>query len=146
MVASINDSINKPPIQAVLILAANLLFMTLGLIAKSAGWMTKEPLFAWSVAAALLLLFALMNSILSLRAERFAKYWGASIYSFMALAACSALLAWMFSGIGFKEAGTYRWIFIVLGFCFLVFLSMVNLMKIIVNFAQREEWNQPRRR
>lgn len=40
---------------------------------------------------------------------------------------------------------TYRWIYIVVTFGFLVFLSMVNFMKKIVEFAEKEEWNQPRR-
>jgi hypothetical protein len=142
----LNHSINKPPVQAAAMLGLNLIFMLLGFGAKAMGLLARDPLFAWSVAAAMLLFFALMNSLLSIRAERFSKYWGASMYSYMALALCSGLLAWLFSGVGFREAGTYRWIFIVVSFCFLVFLSMVNFMKIIVDFAQREEWHQPRKR
>lgn len=141
----LNDSINRPHIQAASVLLCDIVFMSIGFGAKAAGWMTNDPLFAWSVAAAFLLLFAMLNSLLSLRAESFGKYWGASMYSFMGLAATSAALAWLFSGVGFREAGTYRWIFIVLSVCFLVFLSIVNFMKIIVNFAQKEEWNEPRR-
>jgi hypothetical protein len=142
----LDETITKPPVQAALLLGGNLLFMSLGWAAKAMGWMTRDPLFAWSTAAAMLLFFALFNSLMSIRAPHFGKYWGASMYSYMALALLSGCAAWLFSGIGFREAGTYRWIFIVVSFCFLVFLSMVNFMKIIVNFAQREEWNQPRRR
>jgi hypothetical protein len=93
-----------------------------------------------------LLLFALFNSLLSLRADNFAKYWGSSVYSYMALAFGSGLAAWLFSGIDLRDAGTYRWIYLVVTFGFLVFLSMVNFMKRIVNFAEKEEWNQPRKR
>ena len=141
-----NLSINQPPTQAVVLLGVNLLFMCVGWGLAAANWYHFDRLYDWSVAAALLLLFALMNSLLSLRAISFAKYWGASMYSFLGLALASSTLARFFSGIPFGEAGTYRWIFIVVTFCFLVFLSMVNFMKRIVNFAEREEWNQPRKR
>ena len=93
-----------------------------------------------------MLLFALLNSLMSLRADSFAKYWGHSVYSYMGLALCSGMAAWLFSGIPLRDAGTYRWIFIVVTLGFLVFLSMANFMKNIVRYAEREEWNEPRKR
>ncbi|MDO8971491.1 MAG: hypothetical protein Q7U74_12430, partial [Saprospiraceae bacterium] len=76
----------------------------------------------------------------------FVKYWGASIYSYLALAFCTSMAAWGFSGIPLRDAGSYRWIYIVVTIGFIVFLSMVNMMKIIVKFAEKEEWNSPRKR
>ena len=87
-----------------------------------------------------------MNSLLSLSAASFAQYWGASIYSYLGLALCTSLSAWGFSGIPLSEAGSYRWIYIVVSIGFLIFLSMVNIMKVIVRFAEKEEWNKPRKR
>jgi hypothetical protein len=142
----LSRSINQPPVQAAVLVLVNVIFMIVGWVLAAADWYHFDRLYDWSVAAALLLLFALMNSLLSLRSESFTKYWGASMYSFLGLALASSTLARLFSGIAFNEAGTYRWIFIVVTFCFLVFLSMVNFMKRIVNFAEREEWNQPRKR
>lgn len=107
---------------------------------------SSDNLFPWSIASAFTLFFAVMNSLLSLRADNFAQYWQASMYSYIALALGSGLLAWGFSGIAISAAGSYKWIYIVVSIGFLVFLSMVNFMKIIVNFAEKEEWNQPRRR
>jgi hypothetical protein len=83
---------------------------------------------------------------MSLRADSFMKYWGTSMYSYMILAFCSGTAAWLFSGIPLGEAGSYRWIFIVVSVGFLVFLSIVNFMKQIVQFAEREVWTQPRRK
>jgi hypothetical protein len=94
----------------------------------------------------MMLFFALMNSILSIRAESFVKYWGASMYSYLALALATSMAAWGFSGVPLDEAESYRWIYIVATVGFVVFLSMVNLMKIIVRFAEKEEWNHPRKR
>jgi hypothetical protein len=74
------------------------------------------------------------------------KYWGRSIYSFAGLAAASGLLAWGLSGLSISEAGSYKWIYFVVTFGYLVFLSMIAFMKQIVEFAQKEEWNKPKLR
>ncbi len=136
----------SPLMQAGLVLAAALLLMTFGWLLTVSGLYPVERLFAWSIGAALMLIFAMMNSLLCLRADNFAKYWGSSMYSFVGLALSTGGAAWMFSGVPIGEAESYRWIYIVITFGFLVFLSMVNFMKIIVRFAEKEEWNQPRTR
>jgi ABC-type transport system involved in multi-copper enzyme maturation permease subunit len=111
-----------------------------------AGMYDPDILFPWSVTAAFLLFFALLNSLMSLKHENFGKYWGKSMYSYMALALVLGVCAWGVTGKTVGEAGSYKWIIFVVTFGFLVFLSMVNFMKRIVRFAEREEWNQPRRR
>lgn len=138
--------IDSPIAQAGVVLVGALVLMLGGWLLTVTNIYPVEPLFAWSVAAAFMLLFALLNSLMSLRSDSFVKYWGRSMYSYLGLAFCTGMAAWMFSGIALRDAGTYRWIYIVVTIGFLVFLSMVNLMKKIVQFAEREEWNQPRRR
>lgn len=140
------EKLDRPPAQAAATFAAALLIMVAGWAVGAAGWMETDPLFAWSIGSAFMLFFALMNSLMSLRAPNFAKYWGASMYSYIGLAIATSMTAWGISGIPIREAGSYRWIYIVVTFGFLVFLSMVNFMKIIVRFAENEEWNQPRKR
>ena len=139
-------NITNPVFQAAVIFAAGLIFMSIGWLLTVSGIVAVDRDFAWSVAAAFALLFAIFNSLISIRATHSGKYWGASIYSYMALALGSGTAAWLFTGIPIREANTYRWIFFVVTFGFLVFLSMVNFMKKIVQFAEREEWNQPRKR
>jgi hypothetical protein len=143
---SILDRLNRPPAQAILLFGIGFFLMGAGWALHKTGIWVGEPLFAWTIAAALLLFFALFNSLLSLRADSALKYWGASVYSFLALAFCNGFAAQLFSGIPIGQAGSYRWIYVVVTFGFLVFLSMINFMKRIVNFAEKEEWNQPRRR
>ncbi|MBK7936526.1 MAG: hypothetical protein IPJ82_05330 [Lewinellaceae bacterium] len=137
---------DNPVMQAAVVLAGAALLMLCGWFLAATKIYAGDPLFAWSVATAFMLLFALLNSLMSLRADSFARYWGRSMYSYLGLALCTGLAAWLFSGIPLRDAGTYRWIYIVITVGFLVFLSVVNFMKKIVEFAEREEWNQPRRR
>jgi hypothetical protein len=142
----IEQNITKPIVQAGLVFSLGIFMMVAAWLLTVTNVFLQDPLFPWSISSAFLLLFALFNSLLSLRADNFAKYWGSSVYSYMALAFGSGLAAWLFSGIDLRDAGTYRWIYLVVTFGFLVFLSMVNFMKRIVNFAEKEEWNQPRKR
>jgi len=143
---NLTDKIDRPAVQAVVIFAAALFIMGIGWAFTASEIIQFDRLFAWSIGSALLLFFALMNSLLSLRAASFVKYWGASMYSYLALALGTSMAAWGFSGIPLAEAGSYRWIYIVVTVGFLVFLSMVNFMRIIVKFAEKEEWNHPRKR
>lgn len=135
-----------PFIQAAIFLGAAVVFMLLTLLFNQTGWYTVDRLFPWSVATAMLLLYALFNSLMSLNAASSLKYWGRSVYGFIGLAFANGLAAWVFSGVPLGEAQSYRWIYIVVTIGFLVFLTMVNLMRKIVSFAEKEEWNAPRRR
>ena len=136
----------SPPQQAGLVFAAALLLMLGGVALDKLNWMAMDPLYPWSIATAFMLLFALLNSISSLQHDNFAKYWGASMYSYLGLGATSGVAAWLCSGIPLNEAQSYKFIYIVITFGFLFFLSMVNMLKRIVNFAEKEEWNQPRKK
>ncbi|HRI58315.1 MAG TPA: hypothetical protein PK228_01285 [Saprospiraceae bacterium] len=138
--------LDNPIAQAIVVLAGAIALMSGGWLLTVTRIYPVDALFAWSIAAAFMLLFAMLNSLMSLRADSIMKYWAPSMYSYLGLALCTGLAAWLFSGIPLRDAGTYRWIYIVVTVGFLVFLSMVNFMKKIVQFAEREEWNQPRRR
>ncbi|MEN0003056.1 MAG: hypothetical protein AAF798_02890 [Bacteroidota bacterium] len=134
----------NPILQAAVTLGGVLLFTVLAKLVKLTGLLPVSERFPWMAAAAFLLLFSLFNSVFSLSAKNLTKYWGKSMYSFLGLAVASGLLAYLFSSLTISEAGSYRWIYIVVAIGYLVFLSMMAFLKQIVDFAQREEWNQPR--
>ncbi|NJC24879.1 hypothetical protein [Neolewinella antarctica] len=133
-----------PVYQAGGVLILVFVFQALG-TAVSAG--TEDVVnnrWAWLCAASFMLFYALFNAIMSATSKNILKYWGRSLYSFMGLALGSGLLAWAFSGIPIGEAGSYKWIFFVVTFGYLVFMSMIAIMKNVVDFAQKEEWNKPK--
>lgn len=146
MKQSIEKQLNKPVVQALAALTVAAIIMSFGWLFKLSAPKLADPLFAWSIGAAFMLFFALMNSLLSLRADSLVKYWQASIYSYMALAFGTGLLAWGFSGLSIGDAGSYKWIYLVISVGFVFILLMVFFLKTIVNFAEKEEWNEPRRR
>jgi hypothetical protein len=137
-------NIVNPIFQVVIALGANLLINFGALALQWTGLVVMEERFPYLTAASLLLCFAMFNAVISLSAPNPLVYWGRSIYCFLGLAFVSVSLASLLSGLRLSEAGSYWWILIVVTFGYLVFLALVNTMRNIVNFAQREEWNQPR--
>jgi len=141
---SIFETKIDPIYQAAGALAAGFLFMLIG---SAIGMGTEDVVtntWPWLCATSFLLFYAVFNAIMSATSANLMKYWGRSIYSFVGLAVFSGLMAWAFSGLSIGAAGSYKWMFFVVGFVYLVFLSMVAFMKQIVEFAQKEEWNKPK--
>ncbi|MCB0703677.1 MAG: hypothetical protein KDC34_00140 [Saprospiraceae bacterium] len=141
---SLFSKAHSPMLQAGIVFAAAFVFMVFGKMIHGLGIVEVGDRFPWMTAAAFMLFFALFNSIISLATKDLNHYWGQSILSFAGLAIANGLLAWLFSSISINEAGSYRWIYTVLIFGYLVFLTLMGMLKRIVEFAQREEWNHPR--
>ncbi|MCB0546593.1 MAG: hypothetical protein KDD19_03340 [Phaeodactylibacter sp.] len=142
--SSIFDKGLNPILQAAITFGGVIVFILLAKLVKLTGLIHVPDRFPWMTAASFLLLFAVFNSVFSLSAENMLKYWGRSVYSYLGLAVASGAVATLFSSLSIDEAGSYRWIYIVLTIGYLVFLAMVASMRQIVDFAQREEWNHPR--
>lgn len=134
----------NPFLQAAIIFITMITIVLLSKLVNALGILEIGPKFAWMSAASFMLFFAVFNSVFSLSSKNLNRYWGRSIMAFMGLAAISAGAAYLFSSMSIDEAGSYRWIYIVVTFGYLVFLSIMGAMKNIVEFAQKEEWNHPR--
>ncbi|MDX1684240.1 MAG: hypothetical protein R3275_03330 [Saprospiraceae bacterium] len=93
----------------------------------------------WILASAFLLLFAVVASVFSFSAKNPMKYYGKSVTTFLAVAFLGGLAAYLFSGIALKEAGSFSWIYMVLTIIFVVFLTIVNLIRKIVEIAKKQE-------
>ena len=136
----------NPFYQALGILSVGILVTGLAKLVNTLGILEIGNKFPWMCAAAFLLFFAMFNSISSLSAEDINKYWGKSMISFLLLALTSGFGAYFLSSVSINDAGSYRWIFIVLTFGYLTFLSIIGLMKTIVDFAEKEVWKSPKRK
>ena len=141
---SIFDKAFNPVLQACITFGGVILFILVAKLVKLTGLIYVPDRFPWITAASFLLLFAVFNSVFSLSARNVLQYWGRSIYSYLGLAFASGLAAYLFSSLSIDEAGSYRWIYVVLTIGYLIFLGMMAFMRQIVEFAQREEWNHPR--
>jgi hypothetical protein len=98
-----------------------------------------EDLFYWQIAVSLLLFFAVACSTVSLKSDNSKLNWGQSMISFIVVAFISGFCAYFFSSIHIYDAGSYFWLYKVVTFGFMVFLSIVGLIKKVVEFAQVED-------
>lgn len=126
-----------------------LCFVGILLISRSAvllGVSVKDDTMPWTLAATFLLFYVLFNSVFSLSAKDDNSYWTKSFIAFAGFAVLSGAVAYFVAGLTVEEIGPYKWIYIVISFVYLVFISIIGFMKRIVKFAQREEWTKPMRR
>jgi len=93
----------------------------------------------WEFAFSILLCYMLLNSIFSLLSEERVIYFRDSIFAFMLTALICGVIAYFFSGLSFDEAGSFRWLYILFTFVYLVFLTIVNLMRKVMDYAQRQD-------
>lgn len=142
--SSIFEKTFDPVYQALIALCGVIVISVLAKLLGLTGIVDIPQRFPWMSAASFMLLFAVFNSVFSLSSKELMKYWARSFYAFMGLAACAGLFAYLMSSLTIDQAGSYRWIYIVVTIGYLVFMSMMAMLRKIVDFAQREEWNSPR--
>jgi drug/metabolite transporter (DMT)-like permease len=129
----------NPFAQLAAILVVMLVWIGGGIGLEKLGVFQEDPFFPWLVCSALLLFFAIFNCAFSLNSPDVNKYWLHSIIAYVLLAIGSSLFAWLITGKTINEAKSMKWIYFVFTFGYLVFLSIVNLMRIIVYIAKRQD-------
>lgn len=125
--------------QAAYIFLISLLFMGFSSVFPMSPQVKSAQAMPWVIACAMILFFALANSIFALTAKESQKYWMYSIASYAMLFVGLCLTAWAVSGITMDDAGSIRWVLAVFTFGYLVLLSIVNLIKFFVFLAERSD-------
>lgn len=129
----------SPFLQAGVVLACILVFILATMLFNSIGLAETDEGTPWLVACSMTFFFAIGNSILSLAADDQNTYWWQSILSFVLLALLGGSLAYLFSGFTVGEVDSYKWLYVVITFGHVLFLSIVRAMKNIVKIAKKED-------
>jgi hypothetical protein len=135
------NRLDNPIYQALSIMLLGILIVATAKLLDIVGVVDLAPRFPWLISASFLLLYALLNSIFGLQVKETNQYWQYSIYSFIGFLFASAGVAYLFSGIAIGDAASYKWIYFVLTIIYLVFISIVRLMRFIVYLAQKQDKN-----
>ena len=93
----------------------------------------------WEFSFSILMAFIIFNSVFSIPYIKRAQYFRDSIFSFLALAVIGGVLSHYIGGISMDNAGSFRWLYIVFTFTYLVFISIVNLMRKIMEIAKKQD-------
>ncbi len=139
LLQSLFDRIHNPVYQAVLAFFLEILLLLFSYVAGLAGWLDYSARIPWILAGTFVLFYALFSSVFSLGAKDMNRYWFLSTSSYAALVFLSSLVAYFFSAMTISEAGSFRFIFIVLTFGYLLFLSIMRALRKIVQLAQHED-------
>ncbi len=91
------------------------------------------------IAIAFTLVFGLFNAVLSISCVDQNKYWGTSLVNYFIFCAITLTVAYFLSGIGIDEGGSFRWIYFVFTFSYLIFMAIVRTMRRIVFLAQKQD-------
>jgi hypothetical protein len=133
------DRALNPIIQAIVVLCILSTAMVVLFVLKTTGTMDVDNRAFWVIGGASTLFFGLFNSIISLGASDMNVYWFRSTSSYTVLMVASGCLAFLFSGLKMEEAGSFKFIYMVLTFGYLLFLSIMRFMRKIVQLAQIED-------
>jgi hypothetical protein len=127
----------NPYLIAAMALGGAVLFMIFGKFTNYIGATHLSERFPYVAGGSFLLLFAVYNSIFSLNATDLNKYWITSFLAYAALLAGSLLFAYLFSSLWLP--GTFSWIYTILSFGYLTFLSIMGFVKRVFNVIKRED-------
>tara|TARA_B100000497_G_C7511870_1_gene311742 strand:- start:212 stop:655 length:444 start_codon:yes stop_codon:yes gene_type:complete len=128
-----------PFYQALSVFLGSLFFVFLFRIIEWVGIAEAKDYLPWTMSAAGLLFFAILNSILSLAYENQNLYWLKSIVAFILLVVIGGLVSYLISGLSLNEAMSFRWLYIVFSVGYIVFLTIVRLMRKIVLIAKKQD-------
>ncbi len=102
--------------------------------------MDASPLSFWVVSGTGMLVFALFSSIISLSITTdMNAYWSRSTGAYAVLSVIGGCFAWFFSGLILGDAASIKWIFMVVTFGYLLFLSLMRFIRKVVFLAQQED-------
>lgn len=93
----------------------------------------------WIVSTAMVLLFIIINVIVSLRIDVVLRYWSFSLLFFIALLAFSYGWCYLLTGKHIDEVGSFRWLWMVLTMTYFVFFVITRTMKRIVDIAIKQD-------
>ncbi len=116
-----------------------LIFQLLGLLFRGTAFFGEESVVFWEISMTILLAFMLFNSVMSIPYKNRGLYFRNSLISFVTIAVISGGLAQLLSGQSMDEAGSFKWLYFLFTFVYLVFISIVNAMRKIIEIAKKQD-------
>ena len=127
----------SPYKQGLIILISTLFFHLIILtVASTDSFLSRTY---WTVSIAMVLVYALFNSIISLSTKDQNSYYLKSIITYVLLCISGGILAYLFSKKNIDEAGPYRWMYIVFTMVYILILVIIRTMRVIVTLAQKKD-------
>ncbi len=130
---------SKPLYQALLAAGMAILFSLVDKMLPHHTELLEINSGTWIVGTAMILCYIILNAIVALRIEPIIPYWSKSVTFYIALLVFIYFWCWMLSGKSIDDAGSFRWLWIVLTLVYMVFFLIARSMKRIVDYALKQD-------
>ena len=132
---------SKPLYQALLVVAMTIVFSLFDKMMPHHTELLEINSGTWIVGTAMILCFIILNTIVALRIEPIIPYWSKSVTYYIGTLVFVYAWSYLLSGKSIDEAGSFRWLWLVLTLVYMVFFAIARSMKRIVDFALKQDEN-----
>ena len=102
-------------------------------------WYMYDPMDIWMIGTAMMLFFILFNCIFGFNNENITIYFRNSIYSYIVLVLVTCLLCQWITKVSVFDAKTYSWILVVFSIVYIIFMTVLGLIKKIVSIDIKQD-------
>lgn len=102
-------------------------------------YISSNPRIAWEVGFTFLLLFSIINCMLSLNTKDQNQFWLRSMIAFSLFAGIGGIVAWKVSGISIYDLESLKIMYIIFTFIYLVLMTIIRAMRKIIELAQKHD-------
>lgn len=134
-----NKNISTPKSQTLLLIAFLLLSHGFLFIVDALNLFQFDLNNYYTLIITAMMIFSIFNSIISLSSENRNTYWLHSLIGFILMTIIGCISAYLLSGMTIDEAGSFRWLILVFSFGYILFISIVRVMRKIVELAQKQD-------
>ncbi len=107
----------------------------------TSGTIEAKPVLYWEAAFTCVMIYIIFSSALSFSYPNRTQYFGYAILSFVLLVVSTGVLASFISGqaIDIGGGGSFRWMYMMFTFSYLVLLTIVNSMSKILEYVKKQD-------
>ena len=130
---------SKPLYQALLVVAMTIVFSLFDKMMPHHTELLEINSGTWIVGTAMILCYIILNAIVALRIEPIIPYWSKSVTFYIGTLVFVYAWSYLLSGKSIDEAGSFRWLWLVLTLVYMVFFAIARSMKRIVDYALKQD-------
>lgn len=93
----------------------------------------------WTNCIGMVLFYIIANALFSFNSNKTSIYIRNSIYTYILLCLSGGMLSYLITNTSIDDAGSFKWLFIMLSMVYIIFLVLINTLKIIVAFANKQD-------
>jgi len=127
------------PVKLGLITILLMIAMMLILRMSADQQLESNKLFYWEISLVFLMAYALFSCVFSLNAVNKLKYFITSILIYIAIVIIGIVTASFFSGLAIDEAASFEWMFKLFSICYLILISVFNLMSTVIELLRKQD-------